>query len=162
MNIYQQNRHAHSVGWNTWHFEWCTKYRYKMFRQEYIKNFCLIAIQEAARKHGIDIIDIEVDMDHVHVIVAIPMTMTPVRALCLIKGISSKLLFQLVPNFRKRYSKGHLWSPGKFAASVGHITLEKAKQYLEIRHAKTHTSRVCTGIPAPKRSEGDSPAGLGL
>ena len=147
MSIYQQNRHAHSVGWSTWHFEWCTKYRYKMFRQEYIKNLCLIAIQEVAKKHGIEIIDIEVDMDHVHVIVAIPMTMTPTRALCLIKGLSSKLLFQLVPNFRKRYNNGHLWSPGKFAASVGHITLEKAKQYLETHHAKTHT-RYPTGIPA--------------
>ena len=132
-----------------------------MFRQEYIKNFCLIAIQEAAKKHNIEIIDIEVDMDHVHVIAAIPMTMTPIRALCLLKGISSKLLFQLVPNFRKRYSKGHLWSPGKFAASVGHITLEKAKQYLETHHAKTQTSKT-TGIPAPERSEGDSPLGLGL
>ena len=86
-----------------------------MFRQEYIKNLCLIAIQEAARKHNIEIIDIEVDMDHVHVIVAIPMTMTPVRALSLLKGLSSKLLFQLVPNLRKRYSRGHLWSRGKFA-----------------------------------------------
>ncbi|TAL58391.1 MAG: response regulator transcription factor, partial [Nanoarchaeota archaeon] len=28
------------------------------------------------------------------------------------------------------------WSPGKFVASIGHITLEKAKQYLEAHHAK--------------------------
>ena len=79
-----------------------------MFRQEYIKNLCLIAIQEVAKKHGIEIIDIEVDKDHVHVIVAIPMTMTPTRAVGLLKGLSSKLLFQLVPNFRKRYNRGHL------------------------------------------------------
>lgn len=25
---------AHKVGVNVHHFEWCTKYRYKMFRQE--------------------------------------------------------------------------------------------------------------------------------
>jgi len=60
------------------------------------------------------------------------------------------VLFQLVPNFRKRYRKGHLWSQGKFVASVGHITLERAKQYLEDHHAKALTAG---GIPACERSE---------
>lgn len=137
MNLYRQNTHAHSVGWSTWHFEWCTKYRYKMFKQEYIKNLCLIAIQEAAKRHNIEIIDAEVDLNHLHIIASMPMTMAPSRALHLLKGLSSKMLFQLVPNFRKRYTKGHLWSPGKFAASVGHITLENAKKYLEDHHAKS-------------------------
>ena len=135
-NIYQQNTHAHSVGWNTWHFEWCTKYRYKIFRQNYIKNLCLIAITEAAKKYHIEILEIEVDINHVHVVTSIPMTMSPVKALNLIKGFSAYLLFKLVPNLRKRYKKGSLWSPGKFAASVGHITLENAKKYLEDHHAK--------------------------
>ena len=136
MSIYQQNTHAHSVGWNTWHFEWCTKYRYKIFRQNYIKNLCLIAITEAAKKYHIEILEIEVDINHVHVVTSIPMTMSPVKALNLIKGFSAYLLFKLVPNLRKRYKKGSLWSPGKFAASVGHITLENAKKYLEDHHAK--------------------------
>lgn len=136
MSIYQQNTHAHSVGWNTWHFEWCTKFRYKIFRQNYIKNLCLIAITEAAKRHRIDILEIEVDINHVHVVTSIPMTMSPVKALNLMKGLSAYLLFKLVPNLRKRYKKGSLWSPGKFAASVGHITLENAKKYLEDHHAK--------------------------
>ncbi len=137
MNVYQQSTHAHSVGWSTWHFEWCTKYRYKMLGREDIKNLCLIAIREAAKRHRMEIIDMEVDVDHVHVIVSIPLTMAPSKALHLLKGLTSKLMFQLVPNFRKRYRKGHLWSPGKFMASVGHITVEKAKQYLEEHHAKS-------------------------
>ena len=136
MNIYQQNTHAHSVGWNTWHFEWCTKYRYKIFKQSYIKNLCLIAVQEAAKKNKMDIMEIEIDINHIHVIALIPMTMSPVKALNLMKGFSAFMLFKLVPNLRKRYKKGHLWSPGKFAASIGHITLENTKKYLEDHHAK--------------------------
>ena len=136
MTVYQQNTHAHSVGWSTWHFEWCTKYRYRMLGREDIKNLCLVAIREAAKRHSMEIIDLEVDVDHVHVIVSIPLTMAPSKALHLLKGLTSKLMFQLVPNFRKRYQKGHLWSPGKFMAPVGHITVEKAKQYLEEHHAK--------------------------
>lgn len=136
MSIYQLNTHAHSVAWSTWHFEWCTKYRYKVFEHSYIKNLCLISVQEAARRHNIKILEIEVDVDHIHAIASIPMTMAPSKALNLIKGFSAYLLFKLVPNLRLRYRKGHLWSKGKFMASVGHITLENAKKYLEDHHAK--------------------------
>lgn len=136
MDIYRSNTHAHSIGWNTWHFEWCTKYRYKLFRNGYINNLCLIAIQEAAKRHNIGIVDAEVDVDHIHIIASLPMNMAPTNALHLVKGFSSKLIFTLVPNFRKRYPKGNLWSPRKFAAYVGHITLENAKKYLEDHHAK--------------------------
>ncbi|MBU0457653.1 MAG: hypothetical protein KKD75_05905, partial [Nanoarchaeota archaeon] len=48
---------------------------------------------------------------------------------------------------RKLYPRGHLWSPGKFAASIGHITLEKAKAYLEAHHAKDFA--FLTGNPRP-------------
>ncbi|MBS3140718.1 IS200/IS605 family transposase [Candidatus Woesearchaeota archaeon] len=144
MNIYQQNTHAHSIGWSTYHFEWCTKYRYKIFKQSYIKNLCLIAIIEAAKKHKINILEIEVDMDHIHVIVSLSMTMNPSKALNLMKGLSAHLLFKLLPNLRKRYRKGHLWSRGKFAASVGHITLENAKKYLEDHHAKEFSKGIST------------------
>lgn len=139
MTIYHHNTHAHSVGWSTWHFEWCTKYRYKIFKREYLKNLCIIAIREAAKKYHLEILDMEVDIDHVHVIASIPLTMTPSKALNLLKGFSAYVLFRLVPNLRKRYKKGHLWSPGKFMASVGYITVDKAKQYLEDHHTKSST-----------------------
>ena len=136
MSIYDQNKHAHSVGWNVWHMQWCTKYRYKAFKQDYIKNICIIAIEEAAKRFGIEVIDVEVDIDHVHLVASLPMTMNSTKALQLLKGFSAYLIFKQVPNFKKLYPEGHLWSPGKFAASIGHITLEKAKTYLEAHHAK--------------------------
>lgn len=136
MNIYKQNTHAHSIGWNTWHFEWCTKYRYDVFKKVKLKNICFVAINEAAKRHSIGVLDMEVDIDHVHVIADLPMTMNPTKALQLLKGFSARVVFALVPNLRKRYPEGHLWSVGKFAASVGHITLENAKKYLDDHHAK--------------------------
>ena len=138
MSIYDENRHKHSVGWNTWHFQWVTKYRYNVFKKERLKNICVVAVEEAARRAEIEIIDMEVDIDHVHVIANLPMTMGPTKAVQLLKGFSARVIFQLVPNLRKQYPRGHLWTPGKFAASVGHITLEKAKNYLEAHHAKAY------------------------
>lgn len=146
MNIYKRHTHAHSIGWNTWHLEWCTKYHYNVFKKAKLKNICFVAIKEAAQRHNIDVIDMEVDINHIHVIAGLPMTMDPTKALQLLKGFSARLVFAIVPNLRKRYPKGHLWSPGKFAASIGHITLENAKNYLDGHHAKVLLLR--PGIPA--------------
>jgi putative transposase len=136
MSFYSENRHAHSVGWSTWHFEWCTKYWYNVFTRNRLKSFCKTALTESAIRYKIKVIEIEVDVDHMHVIVSLSMTLAPTTALNFLKGMSARIIFQLVPNLPKRYPRGHLWSPGKFAASIGPITLEGAKKYLEDHHAK--------------------------
>ena len=66
------------------------------------------------------------------------MTMAPTKAICLLKGFSTKIVFALIPNIRKRYPKGNLWNPRKFVTTIDHITLDKAKEYLENHHAKKH------------------------
>ena len=136
MDIYQQHTHNRSVGWSTWHLEWCTKYRYKIFYSEKLRNLCKIAIVETAKRHRIDILDYEVDIDHVHVVASLPLAMKPTKAMQLLKGCSARILFHEIPYLKGIYWKGHLWSPGKFMASIGHITVEKAKAYLGAHHAK--------------------------
>ena len=136
MDIYRKNARARSVGWSTWHFEWCTKYRYKIFVTEQLRHLCLIAIFDAAKQHRIEILDAECDMDHVHVVASLPLTMAPTTAICILKSISARIILHEAPHVRRLYKDKGLWSPGKFLASVGQITLEKAKQYLEAHHAK--------------------------
>jgi REP element-mobilizing transposase RayT len=141
-NLYRQSSQNRSIGWSTWHFEWCTKYRYKVFIRTEYKNLCKIFLYESAKKYGFNIYDCEVDVDHVHVVVSIPLTMTPVEAVMLMKGFTSKMLFIVCPSLRLDYKKKHLWSPGKFIGSVGHITLQKAKEYLQAHHAKPLESQL--------------------
>jgi putative transposase len=139
--LYEANTKSHSVGWSLYHLQWCTKYRYKIFKQEKLKNLCEIAIREAGTRHRIEIEEIEVQPDHVHLIAKIPLRMSASEALNLLKGFSSRLIFLLVPKYKLRYPQGHLWSKGKFAGSVGHMTLEVAKQYVknqEAHHAKSN------------------------
>jgi putative transposase len=69
-------------------------------------------------------------LDHVHTAVGIPPTMSISKALQLLKGTSSRELFKRKLNFRLRYPKGHLWSPGKFYRNVGDIDAETAKRYV--------------------------------
>jgi len=131
--------YQHAIGKSTWHIEWCTKYRYKVFKSKYNKNICVIALEEAAKKSKLVILESEVQPEHVHMIVEIPLTVSPLDAVRKLKSISAKIIFALIPKLRLRYPKNALWSSGKFAISVGNITLEKAKEYVKnqaAHHAK--------------------------
>ena len=134
--IEKYERSSHAVGISMWHFEWCTKYRYKMFGKEEQRNLVSACIRRAASIHEIKIMELNVQPEHVHCVVGISLTMTPVKALQILKGVSARLFFIQNEKARWRYPKGHLWSPGKFAASLGFIQLDVAKNY--VRNQEEH------------------------
>ena len=121
---------SHSIGQNLYHLEWCPKYRYNMFKREENKNLCEEVLHEVAKRHHIEINELSVMPDHIHTVVEIPPTMSVSKALQLLKGASSREIFKMRPNFRKRYPKGHLWSPGKFYRSIGDADAETVIQYV--------------------------------
>ena len=135
-------RHQHANGRSTWHLEWCTKYRYKVFSRENNKNLCSIALMEAAKIARVEILEMEVQPEHVHLVAELPLTKAPTKIVGILKSVSARILFSQIPKLRFRYPKGTLWSKGKFAMSVGNITLEKAKEY--VRNQETHHAKVLT------------------
>ena len=101
-----------------------------MFMKEENKKLCEEILREVAERHKIKMAELSVMPDHIHTVVGIPPTMSVSKALQLLKGTSSRELFRRKPNFRLRYPKGHLWSPGKFYRSVGDTDAETAIQYV--------------------------------
>lgn len=136
---YHQNKYEHfdhSVGKMMMHLEWCTKYRYKMFKkQEYLK-LIEACIRRAASLHQILIIEINVQPEHVHCVVSVSLTFSASKVLQLLKGISAKLFFTYHERARLRYPRGHLWSRGKFASSVGFVQLDTVQNY--VRNQNSH------------------------
>ena len=131
--------HSHAVGQSAWHFEWCTKYRYKMFRQDKYKSMAENALREAARRHGIELRELAVAPDHCHAAAELPPTMSPSQAMGLLKGCSAHKIFREEPKFRLRYPRGHLWSPGKFYRSAGDADLETIDDYVRGHDEKQAT-----------------------
>ncbi len=134
--VEKYERRSHSVGISMWHFEWCTKYRYKMFRKEEQRNLITACIRRAASLHEINILELNVQPEHVHCVVGISLSLSPAKALQILKGASARLFFKNNLKAKLRYPKGHLWSPGKFAASLGFIQIEKAVDY--VRNQDSH------------------------
>ena len=102
-----------------------------MLRKQENKNLCEEILEEVAKRHKIKIEELSVMPDHIHTLVGIPPTMSVSKALHLLKGASAHELFKRKPNFRKRYPKGHFWSPGKFYRSVGDADLETVTKYVQ-------------------------------
>ncbi len=134
---YENNEH--SVGISVQHLIWCTKYRYKMFKKEELRNLMQACIRCAASMHNINLIELNVQPEHVHCIADLPFTIAQSTALQLLKGISVKLFFEHKEKTRLRYPRGHLRSLGKFVASIGFIQLETAKNY--VRNQDEHHAR---------------------
>ena len=130
-------RGNHYVGISMWHFEWCTKYRYKMFGKFEYRNLVEACIRRMAFRHNIKIRELKVLPDHVHLTAGIPGTKSPSKALQLLKGGSAKLFFEKHPKARLRYPKGHLWSRGNFYASLGFIQVQMADRYV-VEQEKHH------------------------
>ena len=127
----------HKVGINFWHMTWQTKYRYKMFAKFEYKNLCEACIRKAASRHNIKIHLIYVMPDHVHALVTLPKGMNDEISFHRLKGGSSNSFFKNHPKARLRYPKGHLWSRGGTAVTVGYNQLSDTVLYI-LNQAKHH------------------------
>ena len=131
MATLEMKHHAHKVGVNVHHLEWCTKYRYNMFRQEKYKTLAEEILRETAARHKITIRELSIMPEHIHVSVEVVPSMSQSKVLQLLKGNLSHKLFKTNENFRLRYPQGHFFSPGAYAGSVGYNTVEVVDGYVK-------------------------------
>ena len=130
---------AHSVGLNSFHFEWCPKYRYSVLANPAINSALVESIKGTAALYKMQIMILEAAADHVHLFVNLPPAISVSKAFQYFKGRSSKLLFEMFPSLRKIYWGGHLWSKGKFYRSVSDVTGKTIYKYIkEHRHKELH------------------------
>ena len=143
MSKLEMKHYAHKVGVNVHHLEWCTKYRYKMFKQDEYKKLCEEILRETANRHNIILREIGVMPEHIHVSCEVPPSMSQSKTLQLLKGNLSYQLFRKQPKFRLRYPRGHFFSPGACANSTGYNTVEIVDKYVKNQtdiHQKTLTN----------------------
>ena len=155
MATLEMKHYAHKVGVNVHHLEWCTKYRYKMFKQEAYKNLAEEILRETAQRHKILFRELFVMPEHIHASVEAPMSMSQSKVLQLLKGNLSHQLFRRKPKFRLRYPQGHFFSPGAYAGSVGYNTVDFVDSYVR-NQADIHQTRLpsfASGSPAPNSAE---------
>ena len=125
-------RGSHTVYQIEYHFVWVTKYRYHVLRGE-VAERCRELIRQSCLSRDLRIVRGHVSKDHVHLLVSCPPRFSPAKIMQFLKGRSSRLLQQEFPHLNRRYWGRHMWARGYFCATVGQVTEEQIRAYIE-RH----------------------------
>jgi len=121
---------SHTVHDIKYHFVWVTKYRYQVLQGEIALRLREL-IRQTCLSRGMTIIKGSIGKDHVHLLLACPPQLAPAKIAQYIKGRSSHLIQDEFPHLKKRYWGQHLWARGYFCASVGTVTDEMIREYIE-------------------------------
>lgn len=118
---------VHNIGY---HIVWSTKYR-KPILVDNIEVSLKNILTNISIEKGFSIEIMEIMPDHVHVFVKSDPKTAPNYIYKMLKGISATKLFNIYPNLKDLLYKGHLWNPSTFIESVGHISEDVVKKYIE-------------------------------
>jgi putative transposase len=125
-------RGSHTVFHIEYHFVWVTKYRYHVLKGE-VAERCRELIRQSCLARDLRIVRGHVSRDHIHLLLSCPPTLAPAKVMQYLKGRSSRLLQREFPHLNKRYWGRHMWARGYFCATVGHMSEEQIREYIE-RH----------------------------
>jgi len=124
------NKSSHAVYDIKYHIIWVTKYRYKILGGEISKRLREL-VRQGCEARNITIVQGNIGRDHVHMLLSCPPSLAPSKIVQYLKGRSSRLLQDQYPELKKRYWGQHLWARGYFCATVGSVTEETIKKYIE-------------------------------
>lgn len=116
-----------------YHIIFCPKYRRKVLVPPIDARLKTILMEQIER-WGQELIELEVMPDHVHLLVGCDPQFGIHRLVKLLKGFSSHALRQEFPVLKRKLPS--LWTNSYYAATVGGVTIETLKRYVENQKGK--------------------------
>lgn len=133
MELKTSNHSVHSIGY---HIIFCPKYRHQVLVGS-IEIEAKRIISEICADNKWLLLSIEVMPDHVHLFIQSDPFTAPFEMVKRIKSISAVYLFTKFSNLKKQKFWGSgLWSRRTYYNSVGHISEEMVKRYIESQKKK--------------------------
>jgi putative transposase len=123
--------HARTCVYNVnYHIVWSTKYR-KEVLSEKIQAGLKSIFNEIAHDKGFIIAAMEIMPDHVHMFVSAHPKISPSYITKMLKGISARKTLMQYPELTKQLWKGHLWNSSFYIETIGSISEDAIKKYIE-------------------------------
>lgn len=113
-----------------YHIVWTTKYRYRVLENK-IAERTRTLIRQGCNSMDVTIIKGSIGKEHVHLLVSAPPSLSVSKLVQQLKGKTSRALQMEFKSLKKRYWGQHLWSSGYFCRSVGTVTKDIIKEYIE-------------------------------
>lgn len=119
----------HSIVYSCqYHVIFCPKYRRKVLTGDLVNRLKAL-IREKQAEYGYEVLEMEIMPDHVHLLLDIDPRPGVVNIVGKIKGFTSHSLRKEFPFLKSRLPS--LWTRGKFISSVGSVSFEVVKAYIE-------------------------------
>ncbi len=119
------NKAVYNIGY---HLIWCPKYRRKVLVGQVEIRLKELLI-EKAKELGVIIETMEVMPDHTHLFIKSSPILSPHYIVQQLKGFTSFQLRKEFPSLRSRLPT--LWTRSYYCESVGHISEETVRKYIE-------------------------------
>jgi len=113
-----------------YHIVWTTKYRYKVLIGG-IAERARELIRQSCSNMDVTIIRGSIGREHIHLLVSCPPSISVSKLVQQLKGKTSRTLQMEYKELKKKYWGQHLWSTGYFCRSVGMVTENIIKEYIE-------------------------------
>jgi len=123
-------RNRNSVFQIGYHLVWCVKYRKPILVNQVADDIKELLLQ-IAKDNDFTIEQIEVMPDHVHLFITATPNHLVASMIKALKGVSARFLFKKHPELKKQLWDGHLWNPSYYVGTVGHISEETVRKYIE-------------------------------
>jgi putative transposase len=116
---------SHNVSVLLYHLVCAAKYRKVVFNErvdKILEETCL----EISKRYEIIFLEIGTDQDHVHFLIqSVPMY-SPKKVVQVVKSITAREVFRLVPEVKRQLWGGEFWGKGYFINTVGQHGNEKS------------------------------------
>jgi putative transposase len=112
----------------SYHLIWCPKYRRKVLVGN-VDTRLRELLFEKANQLDVKIVSMEILPDYVHLFVKAPPTLAPHFVVQQLKGHTSRLLRNELPELKSKLPT--LWTRSYYCESVGHISEDSIRKYIE-------------------------------
>ena len=127
----EYNRLNHCKFLIQYHIIWCPKFRFNVLKGN-VESELKQILRIISTQYEFEIKEIEIMPDHIHLFISTKPTIAPTDVVRILKGISARELFKKFPKLKEFYNRsGSLWSKGYFASTVGKVSEETVKRYIQ-------------------------------
>ena len=120
-----------------YHVIWCPKYRRKVLIGD-VETRLKEIIEDVAVDTRCEIIEMETDENHIHILVSVDPQFGIMNFVKRAKGRSSNILRKEFKHLRTKLPT--LWTNSSFISTVGSVSLEVVKKYIENQQTSERTN----------------------
>ena len=114
-----------------YHVVWSVKHRRKILDAQ-VEKYLKDIVQQIADEKGFIVQMFEcVEQDHIRCFITAPPKLSVTTIVKYLKGITGRKLYEQFPEIRSKLWKGQLWNHSYYCETIGSVSEENIKRYIE-------------------------------